>query len=191
VTHARRDVYDDDFTPDDDAISLVMLWEKQFQSAASDKANQHRKKRLNVEKSFPDTRKSSQHSTRTQTRCDDVKEKREKKFLKLTASRVSISGSFRLGGRPKRAPHTKRECEGEIEMVSLLFVFIHQHAACVFLPRFFGCFSASLPFHRASRRGRKGDRRVWLSRAPLWLFGLLFSRIIAYEHSNDETFIEL
>jgi hypothetical protein len=157
---------DDDFTADDDAISLVTLWEKQFQSARSDSeptpkaASMLRK----VSQTPEEERKSSQHSSSTRTTDAMMSKKREKKFLKLGACR-SPQVAFRFLARSVSddpSSYTKRKCEGEIEMVSL-FVFIHQHAACVFMPFFFGYFSASLPFHQARRRGRKGDR-LWLSR---------------------------
>jgi hypothetical protein len=130
---------DDDFTADDDAISLVTLWEKQFQSARSDSeptpkaASMLRK----VSQTPEEERKSSQHSSSTRTTDAMMSKKREKKFLKLGAYR-SPQVAFRFLARSVSddpSSYTKRKCEGEIEMVSL-FVFIHQHAACVFMPFF-------------------------------------------------------
>lgn len=87
---------------------------------------------------------------------------------------------YRLRFDFNRVP--ERECE--IEMVYRLFFFVF---VCLSL-HVFGwnlnifCF---LHFFTALIRGRKGDllKTVFCS--------VSFSRIIAYEHSNDETFIEL
>jgi hypothetical protein len=92
-------------------------------------------------------------------------------MLWVTVNRFDFSRVLRL---------KKRECGGEVEMV-YRFVCLYTHFRMELELRFLRVLNIL--------RGRKGDQ----SRKTLFRSGLLFSfsRIIAYEHSNDETFNEL
>lgn len=110
-----------------------------------------------------------------------------------------------------RVPRSKtRECEGKVETVSavlaaLLVFFFHRFvclslhvSARFFFLSFFFRFRMELEsvfsFSSMSSAlwGRKGDRlKLFSSTSFTFRVQFRFSRIIAYEHSNDETFIEL